>query len=99
MTRSRSTRNASFALGAFFTFLAIAYSTSRAITQGRALITKSDYAPLNASVAVPLTSTMDVEAGARGIKAGKSDALYAAVESGYVVPTILTTISNVKNDT
>jgi len=82
LTRSRSTRNTSLALGALFTFLAIAYSTSRAATQGRALITKSDYAPLNASVAVPLTSTMDVEAGARGVKAGKSDALYAAVESG-----------------
>lgn len=82
LTRSRSTRNTSLALGALFTFLAIAYSTSRAATQGRALITKSDYAPLNASVAVPLTSTMDVEAGARNAKTGKSDALYAAVESG-----------------
>jgi len=53
LTRSRSTRNTSLALGALFTFLAIAYSTSRAATQG-----------------------------ARGVKTGKSDALYAAVESG-----------------
>ncbi|CAI2175354.1 15693_t:CDS:2 [Funneliformis geosporum] len=53
LTRSRGTRTTTIVIGALFTFLAIAYSTSRAATQG-ALITKSDYHPLNTASAVPL---------------------------------------------
>ncbi|CAG8450115.1 513_t:CDS:2 [Funneliformis mosseae] len=53
LKRSRGTRTTTIVIGALFTFLAIAYSTSRAATQG-ALITKSDYHPLNTASAVPL---------------------------------------------
>src|ERR1043165_3087721 len=78
LTRSRGTRTTTIVIGALFTFLAISYSTSRAATQGRALITKSDYHPLNTASAVPLmTSQPD------GFPNNmRSDSLTAAVESG-----------------
>ncbi|CAG8516521.1 16336_t:CDS:2 [Cetraspora pellucida] len=54
LTKSSGTRTTTIVLGAMFTFLAIAYSTTRAASQGKALITKSDYHPLNTATAVPL---------------------------------------------
>ncbi|CAG8578338.1 6512_t:CDS:2 [Ambispora gerdemannii] len=79
LTRSRGTRTTTIVLGALFTFLALAFSTSRAATQGKALITKSDYHPLNTISAVPLTNQPnDSSPNVR------SDALLAAVESGAV---------------
>ncbi|CAG8440415.1 5078_t:CDS:10 [Ambispora leptoticha] len=76
LTRSRGTRTTTIVLGALFTFLALAFSTSRAATQGKALITKSDYLPLNTVSAVPLTDQPnDSSTNVR------SDALLAAVES------------------
>jgi len=78
LTRSRGTRTTTLVIGALFTFLAISYSTSRAATQGRALITKSDYHPLNTASAVPLV-TSQPEGFPNNMR---SDALTAAVESG-----------------
>lgn len=80
--RSAGSKTASVVLGAMFTFVAIAYSTSRAATQGRALINKSDYEPLSSDVAVPLMSNQ-LEAGVSRSGGGSSrEALLAAVESG-----------------
>ncbi|CAG8463153.1 9591_t:CDS:2 [Acaulospora colombiana] len=77
--RSAGTRTTTIVLGAVFTFLAIVYSTSRAATQGKALITKSDYHPVNTATAIPLTTN-----SLNGLTSNKrSDALLAAVESGY----------------
>jgi hypothetical protein len=42
-TRSRGTRTTTIVLGAILTFLAIAYSTSRAATQSKILIVKYDF--------------------------------------------------------
>ncbi|KAF9916701.1 hypothetical protein BX616_003058, partial [Lobosporangium transversale] len=64
--KARGTRTTSVVLDAVFTFLAVAYSTSRAATQsGKATIDNGDYAPLKAD------ST-----------AQQSDAILAAVERG-----------------
>ncbi|GBC00799.1 hypothetical protein RclHR1_03980015 [Rhizophagus clarus] len=80
LTRSRGTRTTTIVIGALFTFLAISYSTSRAATQGKALITKSDYHPLNTASAVPLV-TSQPEGFPNNMR---SDTLTAAVESGAI---------------
>ncbi|RUP49136.1 serine incorporator-domain-containing protein [Jimgerdemannia flammicorona] len=82
--RSAGSKTASVVMGAVFTFIAIAYSTSRAATQGRALINKSDYEPINNDVAVPLMPNQ-LEAGVSrggGATGTSREALLAAVESG-----------------
>lgn len=80
LTRSRGTRTTTLVIGALFTFLAISYSTSRAATQGKALITKSDYHPLNTASAVPLVTSQP-----EGFPSNmRSDTLTAAVESGAI---------------
>ncbi|CAG8506770.1 2067_t:CDS:2 [Paraglomus brasilianum] len=81
LIRSRGTQTATMITGALFTFLAIAYSTSRAATQGKALITKSDYHPLNTATAVPLVTNIP---NGSSSSSGRSDALLAAVETMYV---------------
>ncbi|CAO3664278.1 unnamed protein product [Umbelopsis ramanniana] len=84
LRKSVGPQTTSVVLGAIFTFLAIAYSTSRAATQLRALTTKNDYETLNTSSAVPLR-TNQVDAGARNMDPNVSSsrqALIAAVESG-----------------
>ncbi|CAG8498473.1 10678_t:CDS:2 [Paraglomus occultum] len=81
LIRSRGTQTATMITGALFTFLAIAYSTSRAATQGKALITKSDYHPLNTATAVPLVTNIP---NGSSPSSGRSDALLAAVESGAI---------------
>lgn len=78
LTRSRGTRTTTIVIGALFTFLAISYSTSRAATQGKALITKSDYHPLNTASAVPLV-TSQPDGFSNNMR---SDSLTAAIESG-----------------
>ncbi|CAG8730842.1 7296_t:CDS:2, partial [Acaulospora morrowiae] len=79
LKKSSGTRTTTIVIGALFTFLAIAYSTSRAASQGKALITKSDYHPVNTATAIPLTTN-----SLNGLTSNKrSDALLAAVESGY----------------
>ncbi|CAG8648968.1 13838_t:CDS:2, partial [Acaulospora morrowiae] len=83
LKKSSGTRTTTIVIGALFTFLAIAYSTSRAASQGKALITKSDYHPVNTATAIPLTTN-----SLNGLTSNKrSDALLAAVESGNNVTT------------
>ncbi|KAG0260694.1 hypothetical protein BG011_001701 [Mortierella polycephala] len=78
LSKARGTRTTSVLMGALFTFLAVAYSTSRAATQGgKAMINNGDYAPLNSDSAVPLVTN-----GPSGSSMRRSDALLAAVESG-----------------
>ncbi|KAG0050111.1 hypothetical protein BGZ83_005104 [Gryganskiella cystojenkinii] len=78
LSKARGTRTTTVLMGAIFTFLAVAYSTSRAATQGgKAMINNGDYAPLNSDSAVPLISSPP---GANSMR--RSDALLAAVESG-----------------
>lgn len=71
-------------LGAVFTFLAIAYSTTRAATQSRALVGKKKYG------AVSLGEGHDEghEVGVVNVQPGRTEtpkyqALLAAVEAGY----------------
>jgi len=79
LSKARGTRTTSVIMGAVFTFLAIAYSTSRAATQGgKAMINNGDYAPLNSNSAVSLVSNQPTGSSMR-----RSEALLAAVESGY----------------
>ncbi|CAG8695033.1 9670_t:CDS:2, partial [Racocetra fulgida] len=79
LTKSSGTRTTTIVIGAIFTFLAIAYSTTRAASQGKALITKSDYHPLNTATAVPLMTNQP-----NGFTPNmRSDSVLAAsVESG-----------------
>ncbi|CAJ0638980.1 5146_t:CDS:2 [Entrophospora sp. SA101] len=73
---ANSARTTTVIIGAFFTFIAVAYSTSRAATDINSFITKSDYHPINTATAVPLTTNQS-----NGNM--RSDSLLAAVESGY----------------
>ncbi|KAF9410531.1 hypothetical protein BGZ94_001622 [Podila epigama] len=79
LSKRRGTRTTTVLMGAIFTFLAVAYSTSRAATQGgKAMISNGDYAPLSSSdSAMPLVSS---QPGGKSMR--RSDALLAAVESG-----------------
>nr|CAG8442207.1 2332_t:CDS:2 [Entrophospora candida] len=72
---ANSARTTTVIIGAFFTFIAVAYSTSRAATEINSFITKSDYHPINTATAVPLTTNQS-----NGNM--RSDSLLAAVESG-----------------
>lgn len=82
LSKARGTRTTTVLMGAVFTFLAVAYSTSRAATQGgKALINnQSEYAPLNTDSSVAMVTNPP-----SGTSMRRSDALLAAVESGYVV--------------
>lgn len=78
LSERRGTRTTTVLMGAVFTFLAVAYSTSRAATQGgKAMISSGDYAPLSTDSAMPLVSSQP-----GGTSMRRSDALLAAVESG-----------------
>ncbi|KAF9987115.1 hypothetical protein BGZ65_005043 [Modicella reniformis] len=86
LNKARGTRTTTVLMGAVFTFLAVAYSTSRAATQGgkamigqggKAMIGQGDYAPLSPDSAVAMVSTPP-----NGSSMRRSDALLAAVESG-----------------
>ncbi|ORY88526.1 serine incorporator/TMS membrane protein [Syncephalastrum racemosum] len=84
LRRSHGPQTTSIVLGAIFTFLAVAYSTSRAATQDGAFINgssgkrRNNYEPLDTESAVPLM-TNQVEAGAQRMN---REHLMAAVESG-----------------
>ncbi|KAF9977793.1 hypothetical protein BGZ73_004860 [Actinomortierella ambigua] len=72
LRKARGTQTTTVLMGAIFTFLAVAYSTSRAATQGgKAGINQSDYQP------VPMVTSQP-----GGTSMRRSDALLAAVESG-----------------
>lgn len=90
LRKSIGPQTTSVVLGAIFTFLAVAYSTSRAATQDGAFISKSagrprldNYQPLDTSSAVPLMANQ-VEAGAQRMSSQGSarEHLVAAVEAG-----------------
>ncbi|CEP13524.1 hypothetical protein [Parasitella parasitica] len=90
LRKSIGPQTTSVVLGAVFTFLAVAYSTSRAATQDGAFISKSsgrprlnDYEPLDTSSAVPLMANQ-VEAGAQRMNTRDTarEHLIAAVEQG-----------------
>ena len=78
------TRNTTVVIGAIFTFLAIAYSTSRAATQSRALVGKG-----KKSGAIQLPSEEHhAELGVVNTQPSRTEtpryqALLAAVEAGY----------------
>lgn len=78
------TQRTSVVIGAVFTFLALVYSTSRAATQGKALINASDYEPINAASAVPLTNSQP-----QSQEPMRNDALTRAVEAGALPPSAL----------
>jgi len=91
LRKSIGPQTTSVVLGAVFTFLAVAYSTSRAATQDGAFISKSagrprlnDYEPLDTSSAVPLMANQ-VEAGAQRMSTQGTarEHLIAAVEAGW----------------
>ncbi|CAG8492434.1 11814_t:CDS:2 [Scutellospora calospora] len=84
LTTSNGTRTTTIVLGAVFTFLAIAYSTTRAASQGKTLITKSDYHPLNTATAVPL---MTNQPNGFNPNMRSESVLAASVESGNNVST------------
>jgi hypothetical protein len=80
-----ATRTTTVVLGAIFTFLAIAYSTSRAATQSRALIGKNKTGALH----LPDEGSGHEELGVvstqpRHVDSPRYQALVAAVEAGYV---------------
>jgi len=81
----KKTQKAVLVLGAIFTFLAIAYSTTRAATQSRALVGKGR----KARIQLPEDDTQHSELGVVNTQPGRTDspryqALLAAVEAGYV---------------
>ncbi|KAI7901123.1 serine incorporator/TMS membrane protein [Cokeromyces recurvatus] len=96
LRRSIGPQTTSIVLGAIFTFLAVAYSTSRAATQDGALISRSsgrprldDYEPLDTSSAVPLMANQ-VEAGVQRMNTQNArEHLIAAVEAGALPRSVL----------
>lgn len=90
LRKSIGPQTTSVVLGAVFTFLAVAYSTSRAATQDGAFISKSsgrprleNTEPLDTTSAVPLMANQ-VDAGAQRMSTQGSarEHLVAAVEAG-----------------
>lgn len=84
--RKNGTRTTTVVLGAIFTFLAIAYSTSRAATQSRALAGKGKK---GGAVQLPDDTDGHAELGVVSAQPGRTEspryqALLAAVEAGYV---------------
>ncbi|KAG2341376.1 TMS membrane protein/tumor differentially expressed protein [Suillus weaverae] len=86
LNRTDKTRTTTVVLGAVFTFLAIAYSTSRAATQSRALVgrgKKGGAVQLPVDVSEP--SEMDVVSTQPGrTESPRYQALLAAVEAGAI---------------
>lgn len=79
------TRTTTIVLGAIFTFLAIAYSTSRAATQSRALVGRGKKP---GAVQLPIDDEGHAELGVVNTQPGRTEspryqALLAAVEAGY----------------
>lgn len=85
LNRTSGTRNTTIVLGAVFTFLAIAYSTSRAATQSRVLVGKGKR---GGAVQLPIDDSPPSEMGIVSTQPGRTEspryqALLAAVEAGY----------------
>ncbi|KAI5990223.1 TMS membrane protein tumor differentially expressed protein [Pisolithus albus] len=87
LSRATTTRMTTVVLGAVFTFLAIAYSTSRAATQSRALVGKGRK---NGGVQLPIDdSSQQSEMGVvstqpERMESPRYQALLAAVEAGAI---------------
>ena len=86
LKRGSGTQNTTVVLGAVFTFLAIAYSTSRAATQSRALVGKDR----KGLIQLPAESEHHAELGVVSTQPSRTEspryqALLAAVEAGYVM--------------
>jgi len=84
--RKNGTRTTTVVLGAIFTFLAIAYSTSRAATQSRALAGKNKKGGV---IQLPVDDSGHAELGVVSTQPGRTDspryqALLAAVEAGAI---------------
>ncbi|KAG1441005.1 hypothetical protein G6F56_011673 [Rhizopus delemar] len=95
LRKSIGPQTTSVVLGAIFTFLAVAYSTSRAATQDGAFISKSgrpklNHEPSDTASAVPLMPNQ-VEAGAKRMSTQGSgrEHLIAAVEAGALPRSVL----------
>ena len=78
----QGTHTTTVVLGAVFTFLAIAYSTSRAATQSRALVGRK-----KGAIELPLDNEGHAEMGVVSSQPGRTEtpryqALLAAVEAG-----------------
>lgn len=81
LIRSKGTRTASIVLGAVFTFLAIAYTTTRAAIQtSRSTVESAGYAPVSRNSLVTQEPTR---------QSMRIDAIRAAVESGSLPSTSL----------
>ncbi|KAI6009317.1 serine incorporator/TMS membrane protein [Pisolithus marmoratus] len=86
LSRASTTRMTTVVLGAVFTFLAIAYSTSRAATQSRALVGKGRK---GGNVQLPIDDSSQSEMGVVSTQPGRMEspryqALLAAVEAGAI---------------
>ncbi|KAH7884631.1 serine incorporator/TMS membrane protein [Phlebopus sp. FC_14] len=84
--RASTTQTTTVVLGAVFTFLAIAYSTTRAATQSRALVGKGKR---GGAVRLPMDDSAQSEMGVVSIQPGRTEspryqALLAAVEAGAI---------------
>ncbi|KAI8880352.1 TMS membrane protein/tumor differentially expressed protein [Backusella circina FSU 941] len=97
LRRSIGPQTTSVVLGAIFTFLAVAYSTSRAATQDGAFISKSNgrprlgnYENMDTASAVPLMANQ-VEDGVKRMSAqgNQREHLIAAVEAGALPRSVL----------
>ncbi|KAI0760959.1 serine incorporator/TMS membrane protein [Trametes elegans] len=85
LKRGSGTQNTTVVLGAVFTFLAIAYSTSRAATQSRALVGKDR----KGLIQLPAESEHHAELGVVSTQPSRTEspryqALLAAVEAGAI---------------
>lgn len=85
LTQSSATGTTTVVLGAVFTFLAIAYSTSRAATQSRALVGTGKK---GGAVHLPIDDGTQSEMGIVSTQPGRTEspryqALLAAVQAGY----------------
>ncbi|KAH0833103.1 serine incorporator/TMS membrane protein [Lanmaoa asiatica] len=94
-TRSSTTGTTTVVLGAVFTFLAIAYSTSRAATQSRALVGGGKK---GGAVHLPMDDGAQSEMGVVSTQPGRTEspryqALLAAVQAGYASFFLCTEIS------
>ncbi|KIJ66713.1 hypothetical protein HYDPIDRAFT_174100 [Hydnomerulius pinastri MD-312] len=86
LNRTSKARTTTIVLGAVFTFLAIAYSTSRAATQSRALVGKGKR---GGAVQLPIDDSPQAEMGVVSTQPGRTEspryqALLAAVEAGAI---------------
>ncbi|KAF9223512.1 TMS membrane protein/tumor differentially expressed protein [Gyrodon lividus] len=86
LSRTNTTQTTTVVLGAVFTFLAIAYSTSRAATQSRALVGKGTK---GGAIHLPIDDAPQSEMGIVSTQPGRTEspryqALLAAVEAGAI---------------